>query len=277
MTTAIPTASTRRSRVILTLRGAMTLVLLVALGLGGMIHHARVQRRAIAAIERAGGEVGFDFQQFIHGGTPPPEQPPGPRWLRSLIGDEWFRSVVHVRLEGTLADDEVLAQVVHFPRLERLEVARTRVTDAGLRHIRGLIHLTELDLCDTGVGDAGLVNLEALTSLKDLLLHGTSIGDEGLHHLRNLVKLEWLVLSKTRVSDAGLSDLGNLRSLTQLSLEETRVTGVGLISLGGLKSLALVTLSRPAYEKSQDLRKIRPDIEINFYEPYEEAGPVPNK
>ena len=43
-------------------RGVLVLVLVVAAGLGWIVRSARIQREAVAAIERAGGRVIYDFE-----------------------------------------------------------------------------------------------------------------------------------------------------------------------------------------------------------------------
>ena len=78
----------------------------------------------------------------------------------------------------------------------------TRVTDAGLVHLRDLVNLQELWLADTKVTDAGLKWLEDLTSLKVLDLSRVPITDAGLVHVRGLTNLEALELDGTKVTDA---------------------------------------------------------------------------
>ena len=56
--------------------------------------------------------------------------------------------------------------------LRRLDLAKTKTTDAGLGQIEGLTQLQCLDL-GKNTTDAGLVHLKGLTNLKILALHGT--------------------------------------------------------------------------------------------------------
>jgi Leucine-rich repeat (LRR) protein len=54
-----------------------------------------------------------------------------------------------------------------LPGLQRLRLDHTQVTDAGLRHLKGLTRLELLDLDSTQVSDAGVVELQrALPDLK---------------------------------------------------------------------------------------------------------------
>jgi hypothetical protein len=94
-----------------------------------------------------------------------------------------------------------------FPRLRRLGLSQTAVTDDDLRHLNGLTELETLSLRDTKITDQGLEHLKGLTGLKTLELGGTDITDEGLKLVEKLTNLETLDLEKTRVTDAGVRQL----------------------------------------------------------------------
>ena len=64
-----------------------------------------------------------------------------------------------------------------------------------------------VDFSGTKVTDAGLEHLKGLTTLQGLILAGTKVGDAGMEHLKGLTNLRWLVLSGTKVSDAGMKHL----------------------------------------------------------------------
>jgi hypothetical protein len=61
---------------------------------------------------------------------------------------------------------------------------RTQVTDAGLKHLKGLISLTCLALDDTQVTNAGMEHRKDLTSLKMLELNRTHVTDAGIQRLK---------------------------------------------------------------------------------------------
>lgn len=46
----------------LSVRGLMILILMIGCGLGWVMHRARVQREAVEAIIRAGGEIIYDWE-----------------------------------------------------------------------------------------------------------------------------------------------------------------------------------------------------------------------
>ena len=77
---------------------------------------------------------------------------------------------------------------------------------AGKWH-EGLTALEELHLTDTKITDAGLAHLKSLTKLNILGLSGTQISNAGLEHLAGLTKLGNLSLVHTRVTDEGIKKL----------------------------------------------------------------------
>ena len=54
--------------------------------------------------------------------------------------------------------------------LRTLDLSSTKVTDAGLSHLKGLTNLNTLSLFGTKVTDAGMVHLTGLTNLSKLRL-----------------------------------------------------------------------------------------------------------
>ena len=68
--------------------------------------------------------------------------------------------------------------------LQYLQLSSTRVTNAGLSHLRGLTGLRVLWLYDTQVSDAGLVHLRGLTGLRVLNLRSTMVSRGGVDALQ---------------------------------------------------------------------------------------------
>jgi hypothetical protein len=89
-----------------------------------------------------------------------------------------------------------------------LELRRTKVTDEGLKHLRGM-DLEALDLSTTHIGDPGLAALGELDfpALKTLALEHLNITDEGISHLANFKSLEFLSIAGTKVTKAGIKHL----------------------------------------------------------------------
>ncbi len=89
-----------------------------------------------------------------------------------------------------------------------LDLAGTRVTDAGLASVAGMPYLKRLHLERTAVSDAALACLSGLRQLEYLNLYGTSVTDAGLEQLKPLGKLRQLYLWRTKVTPAGAKAFG---------------------------------------------------------------------
>jgi hypothetical protein len=139
--------------------------------------------------------------------------------------------------------DAGLKQVKGLTKLQKLGLSGTMVTDAGLDRIKGLTNLQSLSLGKTQVTDAGLKHLKGLTGLRTLGLIMTNVTDAGLEHLKGLTNLQSLSLGGTRVTDAGLEHLKGLAKLQSLNLMWTKVTDAGLEHLKGLPKLQRLGLS----------------------------------
>jgi hypothetical protein len=167
------------------------------------------QREAVAAILHLGGRVMYDFEY------PPPApgetssrviEPPGPAWLRNLLGINFLAAVVQVTLDSG---------------------SRGRFTDADMRHVQALTGLQDLILDNTGVSDLGLEQLTGLSRLRKLWLSGARFTDAGMECLSRLQGLEELYLWGTQLTDAGLQSLAKSKTLRQLEFNSTRITAEG--------------------------------------------------
>lgn len=168
------------------LRGLMLLTLLISLGLGcwywlaSILGNVRQEERALSGLY--GGSYVCRTGRYN----------PGVAWLaKALDGDEPFKveTLIAVVDHGPFGDfpglnDDELMYVGELKHLGTLNLANTRVTDAGMVHLRGLTRLTRLNLEWTHVSDAGLVQVKRLTQLKVLYLRGTRVTDAGVKELK---------------------------------------------------------------------------------------------
>ena len=159
------------------LRTAFVVITVLCVGLTLWVVPAERQRRVVAAIEALGGKVRHvEPYQAASNSFPV-------TLLRRWLPPDYFYEIEYVWLSNT------------------------RVTDAGLAHLQGLMGLKILSLHSTQVTDAGLAHLKGLTGLQILWLNGTQVTDAGLAHLQSLTGLRWLILTKTKVTDAGVAKL----------------------------------------------------------------------
>ena len=248
------------------LRTLLLFVLLVNIGMSAVatrMQKARRQRDAVAAIEKSGGSVWYDHEVDESGSPllPGHRPPPWPSWLRTLFGDDFFRTVVTAYVEsdaefeslkqldqlqhlscGDSVTNAGLARLKELRHLRNLDLIGDDSVAAGLEHITALTQLEELNLSNTDVGDAELERLKGMAQLRYLGLVGTRITDAGLRHLEGLTRLEDLTLNKTQIGDAGVQHLKGLKQLKRLGLGNTRVTDASLEHLIGLKNLVHLEL-----------------------------------
>jgi hypothetical protein len=199
----------RRRNTLLRLMVQVLGVLLMALVAWSawLLTTARIQHDAVAAIEKAGGSVSYDWELRDRRLVPTPK-PPWLKWLVDHLGVDCFCTVTSVEL-GRRGGDPELAQAARLPMVEALDARTSSVTDAGLVHLKRLKRLRELRLDSTAITDAGLVHLQDLTTLRYLDLSATRVTDAGLPFLKRLSQLEDLGLWKANVSRAGAQALRN--------------------------------------------------------------------
>src|SRR4051794_33754944 len=103
-------------------RTLVIVTLLLSVGLGIVANRARRQREAVSAISRVGGTVSYDYQKAEKrpNAFDPRKLPPGPEWLRLLIGPEFFQDVVMVDLKGKPITDQLLKELRKLSKLENL-------------------------------------------------------------------------------------------------------------------------------------------------------------
>ena len=170
----------RLPRVRFTVRWMMILVLIVAGGLGWLAYRARIQREAIAAIERGGGKAYFDWEVTTYNGRYAPSLTPvagaSSRWparLVRLLGPEYFGTLKSV-IVGPRDADRVMDRVRHLNRLEQLSLSPgSDATDAGMANLADLSRLRSVMLSGTPrLSGACLAGLAGSVGLRRLIVHG---------------------------------------------------------------------------------------------------------
>ncbi|MDB6074193.1 MAG: Leucine rich repeat-containing protein [Verrucomicrobiaceae bacterium] len=160
----------------------------------------------------------------------------------SLLALIAFASLVHAQEDKALADTVAkinatgasLAPVAADAKTYRftaLNVAKD-FNDAGLAALAPVADkLVAVDLARTKVTDGGLKALEGMKNLTEIHLENTPVTDAGLDHLTGLASLEYLNLYSTKVTDAGVKKLTKLGKLKALYLWQTAVTKEGATAL----------------------------------------------
>lgn len=200
------------------LRGLFLVMTILCVWLAILFNQARRQRRAVKAIADTGGVVAFDhhFRQKSKDA-----QPPGPAWLRRLIGDELFRTPQHVDLRGDKITDEFLAE-----------------------HLPGLRGVQFLSIDSPHVSDAPLVDIAKLESVHMVSRRCPRVTDAGLEHLARMPQLTALELECPQVTDSGMEHVAKLTRLKRIRLVCPQVTAAGVRRLSPLKDLISVSCLR---------------------------------
>jgi hypothetical protein len=205
------------------------------------VEQARRQQTAVARLKASGATVRY-FAQSPKLRWAPPDRPPfGPKWLRDLLGDDFFNTVATVKFRGGahVKDEDLrpLVDLLHLRELylggaDRQELAQ--LTDEGLQHLEGLSALQLLDIAeDSQITPHGLRHLAHLTQLKQLTLFDAQMSDAWLEPIQFLENLEefgaWAPYGSS-ISDAGLEHLSSLHKLRMLYIQSSRVTDTGVQS-----------------------------------------------
>lgn len=100
-------------------------------------------------------------------------------------------------------DDAALAKLAPLASfIVEAELARTKVTDAGLKSLAKFTNLRSLDLTRTAITSDGLASLTGLKKLEALNLTDTAIDDGGLAKLKALPELKRVALFGTKAREA---------------------------------------------------------------------------
>jgi uncharacterized membrane protein len=101
-------------------------------------------------------------------------------------------------------NDAVLAALAPIANLiVDAELARTKITDAGLKTLATFTNLRSLDLSHTTITSRGLAPLANLNKLESLNLTATDVDDQGVLPLRHMPVLRHLYLFGTKCLEQG--------------------------------------------------------------------------
>ena len=213
-----------------------TLLILTAIAccvLAGPVRQARQQRVVLDSVHGVGGAVLFDwenpgmeFDPFVWSGGQafylasgrvyfsvselgrPNPSPPGPTWLRRLLGDEYFQSVKIVDLGVYMGGG-----------------APERVTNNTLQTVCDLKSVVWIEMDGAkNVDDSGLAELERVPQLQRLFADGVPITDDGMKHIGRLTQLQYLSVDSPLVTDEGVKAIRGLTHLRYLYLGHTKIT-----------------------------------------------------
>ena len=105
-----------------------------------------------------------------------------------------------VNVADKFGDAELAKFAPLADRMVELNLARSKVTDAGLAALAGMKNLKRLHLQSTAVTDAGIDTIAGLPALEYLNLFGTKVTDAALPKLEKLANLKRLYAWQTGVT-----------------------------------------------------------------------------
>ncbi len=203
------------------------------------------RRLLIETLERGGCWTLYQYQIPEEPGAKVPEEPPGPRWLRDILGQDFFAGpavVLVPDLDPSLRPHNRVAFALW--EVQKLRLTDAQLNEVDLRRLRWLGKLEELSLEGTQARDEHLRLIAKLHGLRILILNGTRIGDKGLPYLKELKKLEVLEMDQgddPQVTDAGVRHLAQLTQLRFLRISADRLSDKGVERLyNALRSTRVV-------------------------------------
>src|SRR5687768_5420104 len=176
----------RRRFVQISLRTLFVLLTIGCVALAVISKRARDQRAAVTRVLALRGFVMYDYEDAAQRASIANPTPPGWPWLRRAIGDEYFQTVVSVKVDSTKVTNDDLRLIGKLRRLHTLSLNFTQVSGEGLAHVRNCRQLRYLGLAETKVTSEGLAHVAEMTKLEDLILQRTPVDDRGIEHLRNM-------------------------------------------------------------------------------------------
>src|SRR5436189_615338 len=134
-----------------------------------------------------------------------------PEWIRTLGGkieQDAAGNIVAVNLSTSWVNDTEILELAALPKLERLDLSHTRISDEGLLHLRPARQIQELNLLYAEqITDQGMNAIRDWRALKSLNVRGTRISDGTLAIVAKLPQLESLDIASTAVTENGLAGL----------------------------------------------------------------------
>ena len=152
--------------------------------------------------------------------------------------------ITAVHLRGTFVSDTDLDRIAALSRLERLDLAHTRVTDLGMQRLKDLRNVRELNLfyCEL-VTDEGLAAVKTWPRIERLDFRGTKVTDNTLALIAGKDSIRSLDIGFAEVTDSGLQHLVKLKGLRELAIGGNKMTEVGLEVLRALPNLTYLDIS----------------------------------
>ncbi len=188
-------------------------------------------------------------------------------WVADLGGKvqrDAAGNVVAVSLRGTWVDDVEMIDIARLPKLQRLDLSHTRITDEGMLHLKAASQIEDLNLYYAEwITDQGMTAIRNWKKLKRLDVRGTRISNGTLEIISHMPQLEALDISNTQITDNGMDMLITLTNLKELALGQGRVSAGDLGFLRVLTTLTSLDIggAKPTPPDMGDRKVDRPAVQ----------------
>lgn len=147
-------------------------------------------------------------------------------------------NIVSVDLTSTWVSNADLRRLASLPHLTRLTLAETKIADLGLENLKPLAGITDFDcrFCEY-VTDDGIAHLKGWKKLERLNLRGSKVTSKVFEHIAKLENLRALDIAHTQIEDEGFEHLAGLARLEDLAIGGNRLEGSALAALKLLPAL----------------------------------------
>jgi len=207
---------------------ALTCAALAAAWLGLTMKSLRTQREAVAKLQQAGGLLLYNYQSSGERSWARAAVPHGPKWLRELLGPEYFDKPVFASSGRPANVDEWASAINRLPTIRTLYL--NDVDDRTMALLDESPNMFELQLWNASFSNATAAGLEKYPNLRWLSLSGSSVTDSFINSLA-APALKELHLDNTPTSDASIPALVRMRSLKRLVAFQTNLTEAGVRKL----------------------------------------------
>lgn len=224
-------ATAKKYRLKFTLKTLLLVMTVFGVWLGSKVQRANKQRLAVEQIEQLGGNVVYSYELIDAYSWKRSNKPmPGPKWLRNLIGDDYFVRVAYVKQPRGHGEASYLSSL---PDIERIDLQSTPITDDDLVHLRDMRNLKSLHCSDSQIKGPGLKHLSNCKDLRSLDLRHTQEEEVELTHLEALQKLKtsysynFHVHGENEIADEAVEYLLRIEKLKQLETYRLAVDDTG--------------------------------------------------
>lgn len=255
-------------------------VLCVVLSWGRERYLRAMRLREAVALIRSESTLGIRYEHELEQSRPispytsplggiMESEPPRPRWLSPILGDEYFLKPVKVVISGEDVVDRLDLIVDGMPWLREVIIFGRAPTKRQAQHLRRLRDLSWITIRESKtVADEALVEISRIEALRRLEI--TDCDKPVYRALQDLdraeTKITDLKLAGTQLTDDALQCVPLLPSLRSLELQNCYLTNDAIPFLAQWKHLGRLKLDLTALppDRIDELRAALPDTSITY-------------